>query len=202
MIYQVNIFVEISRLAGNFMGKMNDLDRIVKLSQGLMCLGMTAASLLTNPSNLFKAVGYIAASAGNLIANAVAGRISARVQDLTRTISTPLNLISTYLNRIQNILDDLEGIYNKIKNKKGDLKNFLFNTQNCAIQAGNFLNCISAAIAQKVTKKVLLKIDTEFDRVQKEVAASVYTAGGILEQSAGRQIRQAERLTKQLNAML
>jgi len=181
---------------------MNDLDRIVKLSQGLMCLGMTAATLLSNPTNLFKAVGFIAATAGNLIANAVADRLSRRVGDLTRTVSAPLKLIGSYLKSIQNIFDNLESAYNKIKNKKGDLKDFLFNTQNCAIQAGNFLNCVSAIIAKKVTKKVLLKIDTEFDKIQKEVSASVYTAGGILEQSAGRQIRQAETLSRQLNAML
>ncbi len=194
--------MEILKLAGNFRGKMNDLDRIVKLSQGLMCLGMTAATLLSNPTNLFKAVGFIAATAGNLIANAVADRLSRRVGDLTRTVSAPLKLIGSYLKSIQNIFDNLESAYNKIKNKKGDLKDFLFNTQNCAIQAGNFLNCVSAIIAKKVTKKVLLKIDTEFDKIQKEVSASVYTAGGILEQSAGRQIRQAETLSRQLNAML
>jgi hypothetical protein len=194
--------VEILKLAGNFSGKMNDIDRIVKLSQGLMCLGMTAASLLSNPTNLFKAVGFIAASAGNLIANAVADTISKRVGDLTKTVITPLKLISSYIDSIKNIFDNLDSAYKKIKKKKGNLKDFLFNTQNCAIQAGNFLNCISAVIAKKVTKKVLLKIDTEFDKIQKEVAASVYTAGGILEQSAGRQIRQVERLSKQINAML
>jgi hypothetical protein len=194
--------VEILKLAGNFSGKMNDIDRLVKLSQGLMCLGMTAASLLSNPTNLFKAVGFIAASAGNLIANAVADTISKRVGDLTKTVITPLKLISSYIDSIKNIFDNLDSAYKKIKKKKGNLKDFLFNTQNCAIQAGNFLNCISAVIAKKVTKKVLLKIDTEFDKIQKEVAASVYTAGGILEQSAGRQIRQVERLSKQINAML
>ncbi len=194
--------MEILKLAGNFSGKMNDIDRIVKLSQGLMCLGMTAASLLSNPTNLFKAVGFIAASAGNLIANAVADTISKRVGDLTKTVITPLKLISSYIDSIKNIFDNLDSAYKKIKKKKGNLKDFLFNTQNCAIQAGNFLNCISAVIAKKVTKKVLLKIDTEFDKIQKEVAASVYTAGGILEQSAGRQIRQVERLSKQINAML
>lgn len=202
MKFQVNILVEILKLAGNFSGKMNDLDRLVKMSQGLMCLGMTAASLLANPTNLFKAVGFIAATAGNLIANAVADRLSRRVGDLTKTIVAPLKLISSYLTSIKNILDNFESVYKKIKGKKGDLASFLFNTQNCAIQAGNFLNCISAVIAQKVTKKALLKIDTEFDKIQKEVAASVYAAGGILEQSAGRQIRQVERLSKQLNAML
>ena len=194
--------MEILKLAGNFSGKMNDIDRLVKLSQGLMCLGMTAASLLSNPTNLFKAVGFIAASAGNLIANAVADTISKRVGDLTKTVITPLKLISSYIDSIKNIFDNLDSAYKKIKKKKGNLKDFLFNTQNCAIQAGNFLNCISAVIAKKVTKKVLLKIDTEFDKIQKEVAASVYTAGGILEQSAGRQIRQVERLSKQINAML
>lgn len=194
--------MEILKLAGDFRGKMNDIDRIVKMSQGLMCLGMTAASLLANPTNLFKAVGFIAATAGNLIANAVTDRISKRVGNLTKLVSTPLKLISSYLDSIKNIFDNLDDTYKKIKQKKGNLKDFLFNTQNCAVQAGNFLNCISAVIAKKITKKVLLKIDTEFDKIQKEVAASVYTAGGILEQSAGRQIRQAERLSKQLNAML
>lgn len=202
MINQVNIFVEISKLAGNFNGKLGELDRIVKLSQGLLCMGMTAATLLTNPANLFKAVGFIAASAGNLIANAVLGQISKRVGDLTRTIATPLKLIKSLVESIINTLDNFDSIYKKIKNKKGDLKNFLFSTQNCAIMAGNFLNCISAVIAKKVTKKVLLKIDTEFDKIQKEVSASVYAAGGILEQNAGRHIRQVERLSKQINAML
>jgi hypothetical protein len=194
--------VEIQKLAGDFRGKTNDLDRIVKLSQGLLCMGMTAATLLTNPTNLFKSIAFIAASAGNLIVNAVTDRISKRVGDLTKVIATPLKLINSYLTSIMNTLDNLESVYKKIKGKKGDLKNFLFNTQNCAIQAGNFLNCISAVIAKKVTKKVLLKIDTEFDKIQKEVSASVYAAGGILEQNAGRQIRQVERLSKQLNAML
>lgn len=194
--------MELLKLAGDFRGKMNDLDRIVKLSQGLMCLGMTAASLLSNPANLFKAAGFIAASAGNLIANAVAGQISRRIGTLTNIISTPLKLINSYIKSLTNTLDNLESAYKKIKSKKTDLKSFLFQTQNCAVQAGNFLNCISAVIAKKITKKVLLKIDTEFDKIQKEVSASVYAAGGILEQSAGRQIRQAERLSKQLNAML
>lgn len=194
--------MEILKLAGDFRGKMNDIDRIVKMSQGLMCLGMTAASLLTNPANLFKAAGFIAASAGNLIANAVAGQISRRIGTLTNIISTPLKLINSYIKSLTNTLDNLESTYKKIKSKKTDLKSFLFQTQNCAVQAGNFLNCISAIIAKKITKKVLLKIDTEFDKIQKEVSASVYAAGGILEQSAGRQIRQVERLSKQLNAML
>ncbi len=194
--------MEISKLAGDFRGRMNDLDRIVKLSQGLMCAGMTAATLLSNPKNLFKAVGYIAATAGNLIANAITDRISQHIKILTRTVAAPLKLISSYLKSLMNTIDSLDSIYKKIKNKKGALKDFLFNTQNCAINAGNFLNCISAVIAKKITKKVLVKIDSEFGRIEKEVAAAVYTSGGILEQSAGRHIREIERTTKQIEAML
>lgn len=194
--------MEISKLAGDFRGRMNDLDRIVKLSQGLMCAGMTAATLLSNPKNLFKAVGYIAATAGNLIANAITDRISQHIKILTRTVAAPLKLISSYLKSLMNTIDSLDSIYKKIKNKKGALQDFLFNTQNCAINAGNFLNCISAVIAKKITKKVLVKIDSEFGRIEKEVAAAVYTSGGILEQSAGRHIREIERTTKQIEAML
>ncbi len=194
--------MDISRLAGDFVGKNNDLDRIVKLSQGLMCAGMTAATLLSNPTNLFKAVGFIAATAGNLIANAITDRISTHIRALTKNVIAPLKLISSYITSLQNILENFDSIYKKIKGKKQNLETFLFNTQNCAINASNFLNCISAVIAKKITKKVLVKIDTEFDKIQKEVEAAVFTSGGILEQRAGRHIREVERVTKQIDAML
>ena len=64
------------------------------------------------------------------------------------------------------------------------------------------MNCISAVIAKKITKKVLPKIDSEFDRIQNEVAGAVYSAGGVMEQHVGRNLRSMERLSKQINAML
>ena len=42
----------------------------------------------------------------------------------------------------------------------------------------------------------------EFDRIQNEVAGAVYSAGGVMEQHVGRNLRSMERLSKQINAML
>jgi hypothetical protein len=194
--------VDLNRLAGGFAGQLNNLDKIVKLSQGLLCAGMTAATLLSNPANLFKAVGFVAASVGNLITNAIADRMQARVNNILQITSLGIRLLKSYVESAQNILSNLQQIYDKIKKKQSNLLDFIFNTQNCAIQAANFLNCISAIIAKKITKKVLPKIDNEFDRIQNEVAGAIYNAGGVMEQHAGRNLRSVEKLTKQLNAML
>lgn len=194
--------MDLNRLAGGFAGQLNNLDKIVKLSQGLLCAGMTAATLLSNPANLFKAVGFVAASVGNLITNAIADRMQARVNNILQITSLGIRLLKSYVESAQNILSNLQQIYDKIKKKQSNLLDFIFNTQNCAIQAANFLNCISAIIAKKITKKVLPKIDNEFDRIQNEVAGAIYNAGGVMEQHAGRNLRSVEKLTKQLNAML
>jgi hypothetical protein len=194
--------VDLNRLAGGFAGQLNNLDKIVKLSQGLLCAGMTAATLLSNPANLFKAIGFVAASVGNLITNAIADRIEARVGGILKITSLAVRLLKSYVESAQNILSNLQQIYDKVKKKQGNLLDFIFNTQNCAVQAANFLNCISAIIAKKITKKVLPKIDNEFDRIQNEVAGAIYSAGGVMEQHAGRNLRSIEKLTKQLNAML
>jgi hypothetical protein len=194
--------VEINQLAGGFTGTLSNLDKLVKLSQGLLCMGMTAATLLTNPSSLFKSIGYIAASAGNLITNAIIGRMQYRVASVLGIAAVGIRLLKSYLESGRNLLSNLNEIYQKVKNKKTNLLDYLYNTQNCAVQAANFLNCISAVIAKKITKKVLPKIDSEFDRIQNEVAGAVYSAGGVMEQHVGRNLRSMERLSKQINAML
>ena len=109
--------------------------------------------------------------------------------------------------RLDNEIRLLQKEESKRKNAKKSLSNTLMEVMKL-----NEIDCFDINdgqilynkknVKKPITKKVLLKIDTEFDKIQKEVSASVYAAGGILEQSAGRQIRQVERLSKQLNAML
>jgi Skp family chaperone for outer membrane proteins len=82
------------------------------------------------------------------------------------------------------------------------------NQQNCNVMAADFMNCLLTNVANKVNKKVLSKlknplkkVDAQLNKLHKEIAAETFKAGGMMEQYVGRNLRAAEKLTKQLDIM-
>ena len=183
---------------------VNSVDSIVKATKGLICLGITAVSFL-NPRNLLAGVGMLAAGIGNSIANAVLGQIDDHIQDILATVSVPFKLLQAYVKSLQRSVKNLIRAYDNIVQKAKDIVDYLTNTQNCAVQGANFMNCIFKAlmnkIDKKVTNKLISKIDNTFEKLQKEITGEVLRSGGLLDQHVGKQVKAFENLTKKLNIL-
>jgi len=191
-------------MAFNPQTTLSRVDEIVKATKGLICLGITAVSFL-NPRNLLAGIGMLAAGIANSIANAVTGQIEDHIQEVLGTVSVPFQLLKSYVNSLQRSIKNLQRLYEGIIQKAKDIVDYLTNTQNCAVQGANFMNCIFKTLMNKIDKKITNKlisgIDNTFDKFKKDISGEVLRAGGILDQHVGRQVRQFESLTKKLNIL-
>lgn len=192
--------MEIQKVAGDFIAARSQIDKIVTAAKGLLCLPSILFTF-ANPVNLLKGIGMIAGAVGNAVANAVLDTIDDRVKDLIGTAILPLKLLQEYVGGLQKTLGNVQQILKNLNKKSKSLHSFMNNTQNCAVQAANFMNCIATAIARKITKNILPKLNSQFDRLQRDIASETYRAGGLMEQHVGRQVRSAEKFTKQLAMM-
>jgi hypothetical protein len=192
--------MNISKLAGGYIGAVGKFDKIAQQAHGLLCLATTLGSFLS-PAGLLSALTSIATSAAGMILDAVGGMIQSRVNSLLKSVFGPLKMLQNYINRIASLRFGFSAMFGGIDSQAQNALSFIFNTQDCANQAAQMMNCISKVIAKKVTNKVLPKIDSVFGKLQSEVAQEVYKAGGLLEQQVGRRVRTAERLTAQLSIL-
>ena len=210
----------IGKLAGNFMGGIGQLDSLVRLAKGLLCLPVVFSKFnFADTKNLLKGIGAIAAGmvAGiaNMVAEAVADRINALVGTAVNAVLGPLKMLASYIRLLRSTVENIKqtaiNIKERLKNSKSkslDLKKFHFDTQNCAVHAANFLNCVFTAINNKLTNAVLSKlnnplrkVDSKLAKLQKDIAITSFQAGGIMEQYVGRNLRFAEKLSKQLSIL-
>lgn len=183
---------------------LSKVDAIVKAAKGLICLGETAISFL-HPRNLLTGVAMFAAGIANSVANAVIGQVEDHIQDVLGIVSVPFKILKSYVSSLQRSVKNLIRVYDNITQKAKDIVDYLNNTQNCAVQGANFMNCIFKALMNKIDKKVTNKlinnIDNTFNKLKKDMEGEVLRSGGILDQHVGRQIRQFEKLTKKLNIL-
>ena len=205
--------MNINKLAGNFTSIAGKLDTLQKAAKGLLCLPSILKSFaLTNPKNLLKGIAGVAASvlatAVDSIAGAILGAIEDTINQLLDLATLPLRLLQKYVQTLLNIVSNVKQILRNVENKAKDLKDFMKNTQNCSVQAANFMNCIATAVQRNLTKAVLSKIknplskiENQFNKLQKQIQADVFRAGGLLEQHVGNQLAAAEKITKQLSIL-
>ena len=199
----------ITRVAGGFLGGAGKIDNIVKAAKGLLCL----PSLLSNfkasdVKNLLKGMaGFAAAMAANIL-DSVVGAVADAINNILKTALAPLRLLQSYVKSLLNVVDNISNIYKNLKKKSQDLRNFTMNQQNCNIMAADFMNCLLTSITNKVNKKVLSKlqnplkkVDAQLTKLHKEIAAEAFKAGGLMEQYVGKNLRAAEKLSKQLEIM-
>lgn len=210
----------IGKIAGNFKGAVGQLDMLVKAAKGLLCLPFVLKKFnLTDTKNLLKGLGAMAASLAASLAGMVVGAVADRINGLISTavgaVTALLGTIKAYITLVKKIFNNVQQIglnlKNRLKNVKSkalDLKKFHFNTQNCAVHAANFLNCVVSAVANKITNAVLSKlnnplrkVDSKLSKLQKDISVNAFQAGGLMEQYAGRHLRAAEKLTKQISIL-
>lgn len=192
--------MDIAKIAGGYVSAIGKVDKIARAAHGLVCLATTLGAF-TNPAALLLALTSIAANAANMILGAVGGMIQARINGLLGMVLAPLMMLQNYINRIAALTNTFSSLYIGIEVRASSLLNYIFDTQDCANQAAQMMNCISKVIANKVTQKVLPKINSVFGKLEAEVAEQVFKTGGILEQQVGRRVRTAERLTAQLSIL-
>lgn len=192
--------MNISKLAGGYVGAIGKFDKIAQKAHGLLCLATTLGSFLS-PAGLLASLTSIAANAAGMIIDAVGGMIQSRVNSMLGMLMGPLKMLQNYANRLANLKISFGSMFGGLDSHVNNTLSYIFNTQDCANQAAQMMNCISKVIAKKVTNKVLPKIDKVFGKLQAEVAQEVYKTGGLLEQQVGRRVRAAERLTAQLSIL-
>lgn len=192
--------MNISKLAGGFVGAIGKFDNIAKKAHGLLCMATTLGSF-TSPASLLSSLTSIAAGAAGMIMDAVGGMIQSRVNSLLGMISGPFKMLQNYANRLASLKLSVSTMFTGVDGQAENALNYIFNTQDCANQAAQMMNCISKLVAKKVTNKVLPKMNSVFGKLQSEIAQEVYKAGGMLEQQVGRRVRTAERLTAQLSIL-
>ena len=201
--------MDIQKTAGNFISTVGKLDPLIKAAKGLLCLPSLLKSFKTiSPANLLKGLAGMAAGLAASIVGAIADAITDRIMQLLDIITMPLQLLQRYIKTLLDTITNIKKLFANIKQKAKDLLNFLKNTQDCSVQTANFLNCIATAVQKKITKKVLSKIknplsklDNQFTKLQKDIQAEAFRAGGFLEQHVGRQVAAAEKLTRQLEVL-
>lgn len=189
-----------SKLAGGFTGTIGKIDKLAHQAHGLLCMAVILGQFLS-PANLLAALAQIAVGAANMILDAVGGLIQSRINGLLGLALLPLQMLMNYADRLRYALNGIASTFAGLETKADNLLNYIFNTQDCANQAADLMNCISKLIARKVTNKILPKIDSVFGKLQKEIAGEVFKTGGLLEQRVGRRVRSVERLNAQLSIL-
>lgn len=192
--------MEVAKIAGGYISTIGKVDKIARAAHGLVCLA-TILGAFTNPAALLATLTTIAGNAALMILGVVGGMIRARINGLLGLVLLPLMMLQNYVNQIIGLTNAFTSLFTGIESRAASLLNYIFDTQDCANQAAQMMNCISMMIAKKVTQKILPKIDSVFGKLESEVAEQVYKTGGILEQQVGRRIRTAERLTAQLSIL-
>jgi hypothetical protein len=199
----------ITRVAGGFLGGAGKIDNIVKAAKGLLCLpSLLSQFKAADIKNLLKGMaGFAAAMAANIL-DSVVGAVADTINNMLNTALAPLRLLQSYVKSLLNVVDNISNIYKNLKKKSLDLRDFTMNQQNCNVLAADFMNCLLTSIANKVNKKVLSKlqnplkkVDAQLNKLHKEIAAEAFKAGGLMEQYVGRNLRAAEKLSKQLEIM-
>lgn len=199
----------ITRVAGGFLGGAGKIDNIVKAAKGLLCLPSILGQFnAANVKNLLKGLAGFAAGLAASIVDSVVGAVADTINNILKTALAPLRLLQSYVKSLLNVVDSISNIYKNLKKKSQDLRDFTMNQQNCNVMAADFMNCLLTGIANKVNKKVLSKlqnplkkVDAQLSKLHKEIAAESFKAGGLMEQYVGKNLRAAEKLTKQLDFM-
>lgn len=202
-------FTNITRVAGGFLGNTGKIDNIVKAAKGLLCLPSILGQFnAANVKNLLKGLAGFAAGLVASIVDSVVGAVADTINNILNTALAPLRLLQSYVKSLLNIVDNISNIYKNLQKKSLNLREFLMNQQNCNVMAADFMNCLLTGIANKVNKKVLSKlqnplkkVDAQLSKLHKEIAAETFKAGGMMEQYVGKNLRAAEKLTKQLDFM-
>lgn len=208
--------MDIAKVAGGFLGGAGKIDNIIKAAKGLLCLtALLGKFKAADMRNLLGGLAGMAAAAAMNIASAVATAVADTINGMLNTALAPVRMLQGYVNsllnvaeNIGNIIDNIKGKLKNLSAKSFNLRDFLMNTQNCNIQAADFMNCLLTSVMNKLNKKVLSKlenplrkVDAQLSKLQKEIAAEAFKAGGLMEQYVGRNLRAAEKLTKQLEIM-
>lgn len=196
----LNNCMNISKLAGGFVGAVGKFDKIAHKAHGLLCMAATLGSFLS-PAGLLASLTSMAANAAGMILDAVGGMIQAQINSMLGLVLGPLRMLQNYANRLASLKLEVSVMFVGLESLAENTLNFIFNTQDCANQSAQMMNCMSKLVAKKVTNKVLPKIDSVFGKLQSEIAQEMYKVGGMLEQQVGRRVRTAERLTAQLSIL-
>jgi hypothetical protein len=199
----------ISRVAGGFLGGAGKIDNVVKAARGLLCLPSILGQFnATNVKNLLKGLAGFAAGLAASIVDSVVGAVADTINNIINTALAPLRLLQSYVKLLLNTVDNISNIYKNLQKKSLNLREFLMNQQNCNVMAADFMNCLLTGIANKVNKKVLSKlqnplkkVDAQLSKLHKEIAAETFKAGGMMEQYVGKNLRAAEKITKQIDFM-
>lgn len=196
----LNIFMEVSKIAGGYISKIGKIDKLARAAHGLVCLANVLGAF-TNPASLMALIGTIALNAASMIGSIIGDMIGKRVKNLLGMSLLPVALLQSYIARLLAAISSLERTFIGVDNKAGNLLDYIFNTQDCAAQVARLMNCMSKLIAKKVTNKILPKIDNVFAKLEREVADEVFKTGGLLEQQVGRRVRTVEKLASQLSIL-
>lgn len=211
-IFNLNICMnlgQISKVAGGFLGGSGKIDNILKAAKGLLCLpSILKQFAAANPANLLKGLAGMAAGILASAMSSIVDAVTDTINNIVNTALAPLRLLQSYVKSLLNIADNISNIFKNLKNKSLNLRDFLMNQQNCNVMAADFMNCLLTKAANKVNKKILSKlqnplkkVDAALSKLHKEIAAETFKIGGMMEQYAGKHIRAAEKLTKQLDIM-
>ena len=215
--------MNIAKVAGGFLGGAGKIDNIVKAAKGLLCItALLSKFKAADVRNLLGGLAGMAAAAAASIASAVVDAVTDTINGMINTALAPLRMLQGYAKSLANLIDSagkvisrigdmLMGVRDKLKNlnaKSLNLRDFLMNTQNCNVQAADFMNCLLKSVTNKLNKKVLSKlenplkkVDAQLSKLHKEIAADAFKVGGLMEQYVGKNLRAAEKLSKQLEIM-
>ena len=192
--------MNIAKIAGGFTSAIGKIDKLAQKFHGLVCMATTLGSF-TSPGSLLSSLATMASNAASSILDAVGGMIQSRVNSLLKTVLGPLQMLQNYANKLASLKLSFSSMFAGIDSQAENALKFIFNTQDCANQAAQMMNCMSKLVAKKVTNQTIPKLDKIFGKLQAEIASEMYKVGGILEQQVLRQARTAEKLTAQLSIL-
>lgn len=215
---------QIQKVAGGFLGGAGKIDGILKAAKGLLCIPSLLSQFnAVGIKNLLKSVGEFAAGLVASVASSILSAVTEQISSMVNSALGAAGAVLGVLNKLGGLVksltsaasrigDMIMSAKDKLKNlkiKAPNLRDFLMNQQNCNIKAADFMNCLLKSISNKLTKKVvsklnnpLKKLDAQLTKLHKEIAADAFKVGGLMEQYVGRNIRAAEKITKQLDIML
>lgn len=160
----------------------NTVDKIMSVSNGILCL-KNAFGNIPNPSSILMGLAGVAAGMISGIIGAVTDVVTRRVGQIINSILSPIRQIEQIITDITKVLISVQGILDKALNMDAYFKN----TQNCANAAATLMNCLAQSAINKVTSKVAMEVDKHIGPIADSVSKEAFKVNGSISNYVGRQ---------------
>lgn len=177
---------------------VNDqLDSITTIANGILCIPSILKNFLSPGTyrGIFNAIGsVIFSTVQDIIRSTIVSQIDAITNYVNYFINHTFEVIEDGIRAVQDIIAFIKGFRQKIQ----DSVDFIKNQENCTFAASTMLACVIEQAAQQVRKNIISDIQLNTGKYVDQVANSVSSANGAIDQYIDRNTSFLDKARTQL----